>query len=200
MLFKSQKHPAILIYHWLSPCVCNHVVSVQWGFLLPMLEFMLVPALIHLLTTCSPSQPPLQQLYTAGISVCALGWESGFLYWILSVCVCMLLHMHICVPYMPLLRGIRATPNLRYSTLNTRLIKLPHGVAWPSCPYRSFNICHNNNGSQVASHSIIVPLNYLQSILLKRWLSYAQQCYRVSMSSLMKLSLSGSIPRHTSQG
>ncbi len=105
-----------------------------------------------------------------------------FLYWILYVC--------ICVPYMPLLKGIRATPYLRRSTLNTRLVKLPHGVSWPCCPHESLYICHNNNGHQAVSHSIIVPLHYLQSILLKHWHSYAQQCHQVSMSSLMKLSLS----------
>lgn len=117
--------------------------------------------------------------------------EWVFLQWILYVC--------ICVPYMPLLRGIGATPYLRLSTLNTRLVKLPHGVSWPCCPHGSFYICHNNNGHQAVSHSIIVPLHYLQSILLKHWLSYAQRCHRVSMSSLMKLSLlehpSSALPR-----
>jgi len=99
-------------------------------------------------------------------------------------------YVPICVPCMPLLRRIRATPCLRPSELNTRLVKLPCGVAWPSCPHRSFYICHNNNGHQVVSHYIIVPLNYLQRNLLKHWLFYAKRCHWVSMSSLMKLSLS----------
>lgn len=62
--------------------------------------------------------------------------ESGW-YWILCVCgrvcvyACMLLSMCICVPYMPPWMGFRAAPCLRRCTLNTRLVKLSHGVAWP---------------------------------------------------------------------
>lgn len=54
--------------------------------------------------------------------------------------------------------------------INTMLVKLPRGVAWPSCAQRPINICHNT-GHEEASHCIIVPLHYLQSILEKRWLS-----------------------------
>lgn len=146
---------------------------------------------------CQPHVPPASrrsnsctQLGCVYVLLNESGWV--FLYWILYVC--------ICIPCMPLLRGIRATPYLRRSALNTRLIKLPRGVSWPCCPHGSLYICHNNNGHQALSHSIIVPLHYLQSILLKHWLSYAQRCHRVSMSSLMKLSLSWSIPLQPSQG
>lgn len=111
-----------------------------------------------------------------------------FIEFYVYVCVCMC--VSIPVPYMPQFREISAAPYLRRSTLNTRLVKLPRGVAWPCCPHRSFYICHNNNGYQAVSHSVIVPLHYLQSLLLKHWLCYAQRCHWVSMSSLMKFSLS----------
>lgn len=68
--------------------------------------------------------------------------ESGW-YWILCVCwrvcvyACMLLSMCICVPYMPPWMGFTAAPCLRRWTLNTRLVKLSHGVAWPCSPHRS---------------------------------------------------------------
>lgn len=39
--------------------VCDPAVAVQWGFIFPVLEFMLFPAPIHLSTTCYPSQAPL---------------------------------------------------------------------------------------------------------------------------------------------
>lgn len=132
--------------------------------------------------------PTLTAVHSWSVCMCFWVRVGGYFFIEFYVCVCM-----------PPLSGIRATPHLRCSILNTRLIKLPRGFAWPCCPHSSLYICHNNNGHQAVSYFIIVPLHYLQRILCKHWLSYAQQHHRVSMNSLMKLRLSGSIPLQTSQ-
>lgn len=169
-----------------TPHVCHPVVAVHWGFILLMLRFTLVLALIHLSATCSP-QPAAALTAVHSWSVYALLSKSGwlFLYWILRVCVHVAVHVSLCPLHAS--DGIRAPPCLRRSTLNTGLVKLPCGVVWPFRPHRSLSICHNNNEHEMLSRSVIVPLHYLQSISLELWLSYAQRCHTVFVSSLRKL-------------
>lgn len=149
------------------------------GFILLVLELML-PALVHLSSTCSQSQPPLRQLYTARV---------------LSVYACMLLSMCICLPIGFHRWRLEAHPIL--DTLNTRLLKLPCGVAWPPCHHRSLYSCHNKN--QVLSH-----LYYCSTALSSKNFSPTLALLCTAMSpgfhELIDEALSGSIALQPSQG